>query len=50
MAKDLTLKQRKFADFFIELGHQTEAAIRAGYKKRDHRGHVSQDTVDVFPR
>lgn len=30
----LTLKQKAFADFYIELGNATEAAIKAGYSKR----------------
>jgi phage terminase small subunit len=42
MAKALTLKQRKFADLFIELGNQTEAAIRAGYKKSNARSTASE--------
>lgn len=42
MANKLTLKQRKFADYFIELGHQTEAAIKAGYKKSNARSTASE--------
>ena len=36
MAKktELTIKQKRFADYYIELGNATEAAIRAGYSKR----------------
>lgn len=30
----LTLKQRAFADYYIELGNATEAAIKAGYSKK----------------
>jgi len=30
----LTEKQRKFADYYIECGNATEAAIRAGYAKK----------------
>lgn len=30
--KKLTVKQRAFADYYIELGNATEAYIRAGYK------------------
>lgn len=30
----LTLKQKAFADYYIELGNATEAAIRAGYSKK----------------
>ena len=33
MAK-LTEKQKKFADYYIELGNATQAAIKAGYSKR----------------
>lgn len=30
---DLTLKQQRFADFYIELGNASEAARRAGYSE-----------------
>lgn len=30
----LTVKQQKFADYYIELGNATEAAIKAGYSKK----------------
>ena len=30
----LTVKQQKFADFYIELGNATEAAVLAGYSPR----------------
>lgn len=30
----LTPKQKAFADYYIELGNATEAAIRAGYSKK----------------
>ena len=30
----LTLKQKAFADYYIELGNATEAAVRAGYSKK----------------
>lgn len=30
----LTEKQRRFCDYYIELGNATEAAIRAGYSKK----------------
>nr|DAG81817.1 MAG TPA: Terminase small subunit [Caudoviricetes sp.] len=33
----LTEKQKKFADFYIELGNATQAAIKAGYSKRTAR-------------
>lgn len=39
MAKEvkLTIKQRKFADYYIECGNATEAAIKAGYSKNSAR-------------
>ena len=33
----LTLKQKAFADFYIELANATEAAIKAGYSKKTAR-------------
>lgn len=36
MAK-LTVKQKRFADYYIETGNATEAAIRAGYSKKTAR-------------
>lgn len=33
-SKRLTLKQKKFADYYIETGNATEAAIRAGYSEK----------------
>jgi phage terminase small subunit len=30
----LTIKQKAFADYYIQLGNATEAAIRAGYSKK----------------
>lgn len=30
----LTLKQQKFADYYIETGNATEAAVRAGYSRK----------------
>lgn len=33
----LTPKQRKFADYYIELGNATEAAIKAGYSEKTAR-------------
>lgn len=30
----LTLKQRSFCDFYLELGNATQAAVKAGYSKR----------------
>ena len=36
----LTPKQKAFADFYIELGNATEAAIKAGYSKSYAQTHV----------
>lgn len=33
----LTEKQKRFADYYIETGNATEAAIKAGYSKRTAR-------------
>ena len=33
----LTVKQKAFADYYIELGNATEAYIRAGYKARERK-------------
>ncbi|APC44653.1 hypothetical protein [Lactococcus phage PLg-TB25] len=33
MAK-MTIKQKKFADYYIETGNATQSAIRAGYSKK----------------
>lgn len=30
----MTVKQKRFADYYIECGNATEAAIRAGYSKK----------------
>ena len=35
MDKKLTPKQKAFADYYIETGNATEAAIRAGYSKKN---------------
>lgn len=32
--KKMTLKQQAFADYYIELGNATEAAIKAGYSQK----------------
>jgi phage terminase small subunit len=34
MANKLTPKQKAFADYYIETGNATEAAIKAGYNKK----------------
>ena len=33
----LTEKQKRFADYYIETGNMTEAAIKAGYSKKTAR-------------
>lgn len=33
----LTVKQKAFADYYIQLGNATEAAIKAGYNKKTAR-------------
>lgn len=33
----LTVKQKAFADYYIELGNATEAALKAGYSKKTAR-------------
>lgn len=35
--RKLTIKQQAFADYYIELGNATQAAIKAGYSKRSAR-------------
>ncbi|MEQ7059594.1 terminase small subunit [Lactococcus petauri] len=30
----MTIKQKKFADYYIETGNATQSAIRAGYSKK----------------
>lgn len=34
---ELTEKQKRLVDYFIETGNQTEAAIKAGYSKKNAR-------------
>lgn len=41
--KKLTEKQKRFADYFIETGNQTEAAIKAGYSERTARAIGSEN-------
>jgi phage terminase small subunit len=43
MANDLTVKQRRFADYYIELGNATEAALKAGYSKRSARNIAAEN-------
>lgn len=34
MARGLTEKQKRFAEYYLELGNATQAAIKAGYSER----------------
>lgn len=43
----LTPKQKAFADFYIELGNQTEAARRAGYKCPHVQGAQNLDKPSI---
>lgn len=49
MDKKLTPKQQAFADYYIETGNATEAAIRAGYNKKTARqiGSMNLTKVDI---
>ncbi|MDU3323782.1 terminase small subunit [Clostridium sp.] len=49
MDRKLTSKQKAFADYYIELGNATEAAIRAGYNKKTARqiGSMNLTKVDI---
>ena len=42
--RKLTPKQRAFADFYIETGNATEAAIQAGYSKKTARS-IGQENL-----
>jgi phage terminase small subunit len=37
MADKLTVKQQRFADYYIELGNASAAALKAGYSKKSAR-------------
>lgn len=43
MKNKLTLKQEKFIDYYIESGNATEAAIKAGYNKKNARVIAAQN-------
>jgi phage terminase small subunit len=43
MDKELTPKQKAFADYFIETGNAADAAIRAGYSKKTARSIGSEN-------
>lgn len=40
----LTVKQQKFADYYIELGNATESAVKAGYSKKTARS-IGQENL-----
>ena len=44
----LTLKQRRFADFYIETGNAAEAARRAGYSERS-AGLIGKENINKPP-
>lgn len=45
----LTIKQKAFADYYIELGNATEAAVKAGYNPKTARqiGSMNLTKVDI---
>ena len=43
---ELTEKQKRLVDYFIETGNQTEAAIKAGYSKKNAR-FVASKTLNL---
>lgn len=45
MGKNLTIKQRKFVDLYLEYGNMTKAAIEAGYSPRN-AGQNAAKTLD----
>lgn len=44
----LTVKQKKFCDYYIESGNATEAAIRAGYSKKTARQIAADNLSKVY--
>lgn len=44
----LTLKQRRFADYYIECGNAAEAARRAGYSERS-AGLIGKQNINKLP-
>lgn len=48
----LTEKQKRFADYYIELGNATEAYIKAGYKETGARANASRlianDSISTY--
>lgn len=47
---ELTEKQKRFADYYIESGSATEAARKAGYSDRTIRGHAHKMLRNVAVR
>lgn len=43
---ELTEKQKRLVDYFIETGNKTEAAIKAGYSKKNAR-FIASKTLDL---
>lgn len=46
----LTEKQKRFADYYIETGNATEAAIKAGYSKAAARSIASENMAKPYIR
>ena len=46
----LTERQKRFVDFYIELGNATEAAIRAGYSKKAAKTTGAQNMAKRYLR
>lgn len=44
----MTEKQRRFADFYIELSNGTEAAIKAGYSKKTARAIAAENLTKPY--
>lgn len=47
MDRNLTPKQKTFADYYVELGNSTESARRAGYKKSNVQGSQNLEKLSV---
>lgn len=47
IVKKLTVKQKAFADYYIELGNATEAARKAGYKQAHVQGSQNLDKLSI---
>ncbi|WP_042348275.1 terminase small subunit [Bacillus massiliigorillae] len=48
----LTEKQKRFADYYIELGNATEAYLKAGYKEKGARANaarlIAKDSIRAY--